>query len=282
MPSIILLAFLAVSLAGGALYLAQGPVSVPQLARAIEERVSTDEAQLTIGVATVDVSRGLPVRIELENAAIEMPGPSPVTLILPRISAPLDLSDAMRGEVVLEEVVLEQPKLQIQPTGTTPGEVPTCRPCRGRRQARPSGACATVGTRHPADRDRVGGGGRLCGQTYRTSGIDAVLRREGQDTLQMETEVAGRMGRWRANLRRSVDPGSGERLLGLDIKDVTLGEFMPLETQMRAGRGLGIPVRIRLDTSLDKDGGFISSRAGLSVSPGWINTGQTVVSFDRF
>ena len=113
-PSIILLAFLAVSLAGGALYLAQGPVSVPQLARAIEERVSTDEAQLTIGVATVDVSRGLPVRIELENAAIEMPGTSPVTLILPRISAPLDLSDAMRGEVVLEEVVLEQPKLQIQ------------------------------------------------------------------------------------------------------------------------------------------------------------------------
>ncbi len=272
-----------VSIAGVAVYLAQGPVSVPQLARVIEEQVSTDEAQLTIGIATVDLSRGLPVRIELENAAIEMPGESPVTLILPRISAPLEVSAALRGEVVLDEVVLEQPKLQIQPTGTTPSDIPDMSALAetGDRLARL--ALAQLSARG-IQRIEVVSGEVVAhaGQTYRTSGIDAVLRREGRDTLQMEADVAGRMGRWRANLRRSIDPGTGERLLGLDIQDVTLGEFMPLETQMRAGRGLGVPVRVRFDTSLDADGAFISSRAGVSVSPGWINTGRTVVSFDRF
>lgn len=280
---LVLFAVAALLVGGLAVYLAQGPVSIPRLARMIEERVSTDEAQLTIGVATVDFSRGLPVRIELENAAIEMPGASPVTLILPRISAPLELSAALRGEVLLDEVVLEQPKLQVQPTGTTPRDIPEMSALAETADRLARLALAQLSARGIQRIEIVSAEVVAhAGQTYRTSGIDAVLRREGRETLQMEADVAGRMGRWRMNLRRRVDPGTGERLLGLDIQDVTLGEFMPLETRMRAGRGLGVPVRVRLDTNLDAGGGFVSSRIGVSVSPGWINTGRTVVSFDRF
>lgn len=268
--------------AGIVAFAMQGPVSVPALARMIEDRVSRDEVRLTIGAATLDVSGGFPARLELENAAVEVAGESPLTLTLPRIVVPLTLSSALAGGADLNEVVLEQPRLDLQPGGAGLDGIPDMADL-GQAADRIARLALTQLSDRGVERIEMRSGEILArsGQTYRVSGIDAEVTREGADTLRVEADVAGRVGRWEATAIRRIDAETGDRRIALDVRDITLGEFLPSETRMRAGRGLGVPARARMDLVLDAEGAFRSNTLGFLVSPGWVNTGKTVVSFDR-
>ncbi|WP_417774205.1 AsmA-like C-terminal domain-containing protein [Stappia sp.] len=262
--------------------LLQGPVSIGYLARAVEARASSDRAHVTVGSATIDLSSGLPARIELANIAIEVEGDVPLSVVVPRISAPVDLLAALSGRFEVSTITLEQPKLSIQRPESDNTDIPAMETLSlaadsAARLALDQLARRAIERIELVSAEVVAEGAA----TYRMRGIDAVLTREGDAELKVDAEVAGRLGRWRVGLRHSVDPGSGARLVRIDVDDVTLGEFMPLESNISTGKGLGVPVDIRLDSTLDKDGAFVSTRLSAVVSPGWINTGRSVVAFDK-
>lgn len=276
---------LVLAMLGGLLVtLYHGPVSLPYLARAIEDRASTGNARLTVGAATIDLSEGLPLRIELENVAMDIGGGRPVSLSVPRISAPVDLSAALLGKLQLEEIVLEQARLKVSTLSesTSPTEIPDMSVLVEAADRTAGAALNQLAERGVARIELLAAEIVAEGEeTYRIRGIDAVLTRSGQDDLNVSAEVAGRLGQWRAEVSRITDPTSRERLMRIDLHDVSLGEFMPLEMAMGAGRGLGVPVRARLDATLDERGSFKETRVGFIVSPGWVNTGRSVVSFDK-
>lgn len=274
---------LLVILAGiGTLIAMQGPLSVGYLARAVEARISSDRTQVTIGAATLDISEGFPARIELLNVSIEAEGDVPVAVVVPRITAPLDLGAALSGRVAVSEVVLEQPRLTVHPIAGGTSEIPDMD-----QLSLAADSFARLALEHLAERtirrielvsaELVSEGEEI----YRMRGIDAELTREGDDLLTMNAEIAGRLGRWRVAARRSIDPDTGARLTRLDIDDVTLGEFLPVAAQISTGKGLGVPVDLRLESELDNAGAFKATRLSMVVSPGWVNTGRTVVAFDR-
>ena len=260
----------------------QGPLSVGYLARAVEARISSDRTQVTIGAATLDFSEGFPARVELLNVTIEAKGDVPVAVVVPRITAPLDVGAALTGRVAVSEVVLEQPRLTVRPIAGGTSEIPDMD-----QLSLAADSFARLALEHLEERtirrielvsaELVSEGA----ETYRMRGIDAELTREGDELLTMRAEIAGRLGRWRVAARRSVDPDTGARLIRLDIDDVTLGEFLPLETTIRTGKGFGVPVDLRLESELDNAGAFKATRLSTVVSPGWVNTGRAVVAFDR-
>lgn len=261
-----------------------GPVSLPYLARAIEDRASTGDARLTVGAATIDLSEGLPLRIELENVAMDIGGGTPVSLSVPRISAPVDLSAALLGKLQLAEIVLDQARLKVSTLSesTSPTEIPDMSVLVEAADRTAGAALHQLAARGVARIELLAAEIVAEGEeTYRIRGIDAVLTRSGQDDLNVSAEVAGRLGQWRAEVSRVTDPTSRERLMRVDLHDVSPGEFMPLEMAMGAGRGLGVPVRARLDATLDERGTFKETRVGFIVSPGWVNTGRSIVSFDK-
>ncbi|WP_417768806.1 AsmA-like C-terminal domain-containing protein [Stappia sp.] len=276
---------LVLAMFGGLLVtLYHGPVSLPYLARAIEDRASTGNARLTVGAATIDLSEGLPLRIELENVAMDIGGGRPVSLSVPRISAPVDLSAALLGKLQLAEIVLDQARLKVSTLSesTSPTEIPDMSVLVEAADRTAGAALHQLAERGVARIELLAAEIVAEGEeTYRIRGIDAVLTRSGQDDLNVSAEVAGRLGQWRAEVSRVTDPTSRERLMRVDLHDVSLGEFMPLEMTMGAGRGLGVPVRARLDATLNERGGFKETRVGFIVSPGWVNTGRSIVSFDK-
>uniref|UniRef100_UPI003BAA1051 YhdP family protein n=1 Tax=Stappia sp. TaxID=1870903 RepID=UPI003BAA1051 len=277
------LAVLLAILAGvGVVIALQGPLSVGYLARAVEARISSDRTQVTIGAATLDFSEGFPARIELLNVTMEAEGDVPIAVVVPRITAPLDVGAALTGHVAVSEVVLEQPRLTVHPVAGGTSEIPDMD-----QLSLAADSFARLALEHLAERtihrielvsaELVSEGE----ETYRMRGIDAELTREGDEILTVRAEIAGRLGRWRVGARRSVDPDTGARLIRLDIDDVTLGEFLPVDTDIRTGKGLGVPVDLRLETELDNAGAFKATRLSTVVSPGWVNTGRTIVAFDR-
>ncbi|MCA1298642.1 AsmA-like C-terminal domain-containing protein [Stappia indica] len=260
----------------------QGPISIGFAARMIEREVSFNGVALTIGAATVDLSEGLPARLELENAAVELEGARPLSLFLPRISAPLDLVSLLTGRISISEIVLEQPRLELE---TEPAETTSVPKMSGIAEAMDQiGILAGQQlSRRGISRIEIVSGEVLAEaeETYRISGIDAELTHDEDLTLRMEAEVAGRLGRWRAQALRRVDPETGQRTITLALRDVTIGEFMPVDAELATGRGLGVPIQPTIEVSLDAAGAFQTTRASLIVTPGWINTGRAIVGFDR-
>ncbi len=272
------------AVAGLAVVLAQGPVSLPLLARSIEDRVSTDDSRLTIGGATLDLSQGLPMRVELEDVALDIGGGTPIALNVPRVSAPVELSSVLLGELKLTEIVLDQARLKVstESESSSPTEIPDMSLLVEAADRTAGVALDQLVARGIARIELLAAEVVAEGEeTYRIRGIDAVLTRDALDNLEVDADIAGRLGQWRAEVSRTTDPTSRERLMRVDLHDVTLGEFMPLDMALGSGRGLGVPVRARLDARLDEKGGFKETRVGVIVSPGWVNTGRTVVSFDK-
>lgn len=287
------LALVAVLLAAGlgaaGLIVLSGPIAVGSLARMLEDRLSGERARLTIGSATLELAGGLRAVVELDNVSIEIldggaegAAAIPVSVTVPRIVAPIDLRAAVGGRLAVADIRLEQPRLTVRPPADEASEIPAMETLSLAADSVARLALDQL-TRRGVERiDLVSAELRVEGSdSYRMRGIDATLTRAAAETLAVDAEVAGRLGRWRIAARRSVDEASGTRLIRVDVDDVTLGEFLPAEADIRTGRGLGVPVDIRVETELDGAGAYRATRLSTVVSPGWVNTGKTIVSFDR-
>lgn len=276
---------LVVSALGGlAVTFGSGPVSMPYLAQMISERVLAPGAKLRVGAVTLDLSEGLPPKAELLDLSIETEAEDGLSLHVPRVSAPLDPLALLRGEVRLSEIRLEHARVSIANAARSDSssEIPDMAVIAEAADRMARLATAQLAQRGIARIELVSAEIVAEGEeTYRMRGIDAELTSADDGTLQADAEIAGRLGQWKAKARRSVDPETGESLMRIDLYDVTLGEFVSVESSVDAGKGLGIPVRARLDVTMGPEGAFDTTRAGVIVSPGWINTGRTVVGFDK-
>lgn len=260
-----------------------GPVSVPYLARMIAERASIPGTKLQVGAVTVDLSEGLPPRVELHDLAIEVDADSDLSLHVPRVSAPLDAGALVTGDLHPAEIRLEHARLRIARAArsASSSEIPDMAVVAEAADRTARLAVAQLARRGIARIELVSAEIVLEGEkTYRMRGIDAELTRAADGTLQVDAEIAGRLGQWKAKASRSTDAETGESLMRVDVYDVSLGEFVPIDASVGAGKGLGIPVRGRLDVTVDAEGNFGTTRAGIIVSPGWINSGRTVIGFD--
>lgn len=282
---LVIVGILAVSALGGlAVTFGSGPVSMPYLAQYLSEGALAPGARLRVGAVTIDLSEGLPPKAELLDLSIEAEADDGLSLQVPRVSAPLDPLALLQGEMRLSEIRLEHARLSIANAArsASSSEIPDMAVIAEAADRMARLATAQLAQRGIARIELVSAEIVAEGEkTYRMRGIDAELTRADDGTLQADAEIAGRLGQWKAKARRSVDPETGESLMRVDLYDVTLGEFVSVESSVDAGKGLGIPVRARLDVAMGADRTFDTTRAGVIVSPGWINTGHTVVGFDK-
>ncbi|MEH0072831.1 hypothetical protein V6L77_25630 [Pannonibacter sp. Pt2-lr] len=111
--------------------------------------------------------------------------------------------------------------------------------------------------------------------------IDASLGRDASGAIYAESTVEGRMGAWQLALRRGTNAETGSRELGLYVKDVSLAELLPLNEQVRSGRGLGLPLELQFGATLDKDGVFGQATLVGRAVDGWFQIGTTTIRYDE-
>ncbi len=221
-----------------------GPVSLPYLARMIAERASMPGTKLQVGAVTVDLSEGLPPRVELHDLSVEVDADSDLSLHVPRVSAPLDAAALLTGDLHPAEIRLEHARLRIARAArsASSSEIPDMAVVAEAADRTARLAVAQLAQRGIGRIELVSAEIVLEGEkTYRMSGIDAELTRAADGTLQVDAEIAGRLGQWKAKASRSTDAETGESLMRVDVYDVSLGEFVPIDASVGAARASAFP-----------------------------------------
>lgn len=256
-----------------------GPIPVSPLARLIEAEAEKVGVPLTIERATIDLTGGGAV-VAIENAVAEPPGERVRSAVLPRLEADVVLRSILAGRLDIRNVRLQQPSLTIA-VDDRPRQIPDMKDLTETIDRIAARAADEMDRRGVESVTITAGEILVEGRTERRfSGIDLTVRPEDAGALTAEAAVSGRVGRWRAAFSRSLDPGTGTPQISFSARDVTIGEFMPVDAELVPGRGLGIPMSSRFDATFDTDGAFANADLSIAVSAGWINTGKTPVSFD--
>lgn len=260
---------------------AQGPISLPRLAGFLEERAASRGYQLAIGEVMVDLSSGNTLEVVLDEVVIDVKGESEALVVVPRLTAPVKVSEALGGRISFQSLTFDRPSLSLK-AGEADEETPDLSLILETVDRLAEMVLAEFERRDLERIEVIDGSVKLeTGSTRSFTGIDAMLTREGETGLSANADIAGRLGRWRANFSRKVNPKTRERELIVATSGITAAEFLPEEAPITPGRGLGVPIYPRFEALLDPEGSFLGARFNARIAGGWINTGKTAVAFDE-
>lgn len=236
---------------------------------------------LSAGNAMVDFSGGQGLVLAFEDISVGEEESDGFNVIVPRLAAPIDISAALKGELKVTSLLLERPSLSVM-AKEPGGEVPDVSMLVEAADRFSELAVREFERRDLATIELIDADIKLVtGATRLFSGVDVTLARGSDQSLSIKAEIPGRLGRWRADATRNVEPQSGERSIVVATSGITAAEFMPEGAVLSPGRGLGVPIYPRFEARLKSDGSFASARFGANIAGGWVKTGRAAISFDE-
>lgn len=266
--------------AGLAVLFASGPVRIPLLGSLLASQGTRGPVQLSVELARIDFTAHDGIEIILEDASVDIGGPAPVNISLPRLVVPLDRDELLAGKLRFSSLLLDRPRVRVALKGG-PAKVPEIGPLMeavDRTSDVVDDQFARRGLRFVKIRN---GSFELAGAFPRSfEGIDAdVVRRENR-VIRANAKVTGNVSTWRLELARSApEDGSGKNI-GVVVNGITLAELLGPDALERQGKGLGLPASAKVETRLDGDGNFVSANVVGRVRNGWFQLGKTIVAFD--
>ncbi len=267
-------------MAAVAVLFSQGPVHVPLLGTLLAMQGTRGPVSLSVDRALVDVTAPNGVEIILEGARADISGPSPVSLNLPRLTAPLNVDALLSGRIHFSALLLEEPHLKVTLAGG-PAEVPEIGPLM-EAVDRISDVVDDQFARRGLEFVRIRQANiELAGAMPRQiNGIDAEIYRNANRQIRAFAKVSGNISNWRMELARSAPEGAAEKNIGLVVNGITLAELLGPNVPVEPGKGLRLPASAKIETTLTGEGKFVSSNAVARVRNGWFQLGKTLVAFD--
>jgi hypothetical protein len=275
------LAALLILLIGGiAVLFAAGPVRVPLLGSLLAYQGSRGPVQLSVGHASLDFTAPDGINILIENVSAEIDGPSPVTISLPKLTAPINRDALLAGKLYFTWLDLEQPKVRIA-LDAGPAKVPEMEPLM-EAVDQISDVIDDQFARRGLHFVRIRDGAvELAGATPRRfSGIEADIFRGSNRTIRAYAKVSGMVSTWRLELARSAPEGARQKNIGVVVNGITLAELLGPDARSVQGKGLGLPASAKIESRLSGDGQFLSANAVARMRNGWFQLGKTIVAFD--
>ncbi len=274
------LAVIVFALAGVAALFASGPVRVPLLGSLLAMQGTRGPVTLSVDRALIDLTAPDGVEVVLEGALAEIAGPSPVSLKLPRLTAPLNVDALLSGKIHFSSLVLDKPRLKVMLKGG-PAKVPEMGPLM-EAVDRISDVVDDQFARRGLEFVQIRGAAiDLTGALPRHfDDIDADIFRNENRQIRAFAKVSGNVSNWRLELARSAPEGGAEKNIGVVVNGITLAELLGPNAPIKPGKGLRLPASAKIEASLTGDGKFISSNAVARVRNGWFQLGKTLVAFD--
>ncbi len=260
---------------------ASGPIHLPMLARFMAEQASIGPAKLTILDASLDFTHEDGIRVVVREAHLRLEGEVQVEVILPRVEAPLDAASLLSGNIHFESLKLDRPKI-ILGVQQSEREVPEMAHLMEAINRVADVVDEEFARRNLAHVEVSNGEVEITGALARSfAGIDASVQRHPDRGIEARARVAGRLGPWELQLVRSVGATEADpQRIAVLLKDVTIGELLSPDSEIKGGRGLGIPVSLRFESRFSSEGTFeIANLVGRS-SNGWFQLGRSTVRFD--
>ncbi|MET1410746.1 AsmA-like C-terminal domain-containing protein [Roseibium sp. HPY-6] len=271
---------LVLAIAGVVALFASGPVPVPFMGSILAAQGTRGPVTLSIERASLDFTAPEGVEVVLEDAVAEIAGPAPVTLSLPKLVVPMDREALLSGKLRFSSLILDSPRIQVTMSGG-PAKIPEVGPLMEAID-RTSDVVDDQFARRGLRLVRVRNGSvNLAGKTPRQfEGIDAYIMRTEDRVIRANAKVTGNVSTWRLELVREAEEDEAQKTIGVVVNGITLAELLGPDALNRQGKGLGLPASAKVETSLDKDGNFLSANAVARVRNGWFQLGKTIVAFD--
>ncbi|MEP3047716.1 MAG: AsmA-like C-terminal domain-containing protein [Roseibium sp.] len=259
---------------------ARGPVTVPLLGNLLSQQGSRGPVSLEIGSASLDFTDPSGIKIVVYHAEIVIEGEAPVTILLPRVEAPLDRSALLSGNVQFSSLHLIKPIVTVAISGG-PAAIPDIGPLMEavdrmsdlvddqfarRAVSAVSVQDATFEITGPAPR------------SFKRIEVD-ISRRKNR-IIEANAKVTGGVSTWDLKLVRSAPEGAGQKKIGVVVNGITLAELLGPDARKITGKGLRLPASAKVETVLTEAGEFVSSNVVARVGNGWFQLGRTLVAFD--
>ncbi|MEJ8474342.1 AsmA-like C-terminal domain-containing protein [Roseibium algae] len=266
-----------------------GPIHLPMFAKFMAEQASTGPAKLSIVDASIDFTHEDGVRVVVRDAHLRLDGDVPVEIILPRVEAPLNGSALLSGSINFQSLLLDRPKV-ILGVPKSDRELPEMSHLMEAIDRVADVVDAEFARRNLSHVNVENGEVEITGVFARSFvGIDASVTRSDGKRIDATARIAGRVGPWEIQMTRSpggegdVSDSSHEaqkRRLAVLIKDITIGELLSPETDLKVGKGLGLPLSVLFESRFESDGSFAFANLVGKMSNGWFQLGRTAVRFD--
>ncbi|WP_417668932.1 AsmA-like C-terminal domain-containing protein [Roseibium sp.] len=280
---VLVAALLAVCLAIGLVYawLMSGPVHLPMLAKFMAEQASDGPAQLSIVDASIDFSHEDGIRVVVREAHLRLEGEVGVEVLLPRVEAPVDGSALLGGRIHFKSLILDRPKIVLG-VRQSERELPEMAALMEAIDAVADLVDEEFGRRNLESVEVTNGEVDITGALARSfKGIDASVRRNSKHQIDARARIAGRVGPWQLQLtRRVATEDRNEKRMALLFRDISIGELLSPDREIRGGKGLGLPISIRFDCRFELNGEFKTASLVAKASNGWFQLGRSSVRYD--
>ncbi|WP_417689560.1 AsmA-like C-terminal domain-containing protein [Roseibium sp.] len=273
--------FLVVCIAVLGVRLMSGPVHLPMFARFMAEQASRGPAKLTIVDASIDFAHKDGIRVVVREAHLRLEGEVAVEVLLPRVEAPLDGMALLAGKIHFESLVLDRPKIVLG-VEQSERELPEMSHLMEAIDKVADVVDLEFSRRNLEKVEVANGEVEVTGALARSfRGIDATVRRRDDTRIDALARVAGRVGPWQLQLTRRIGEGEeDEKRLSLLFREISLGELLDAEQEVRSGKGLGLPLSVRFDTRFENNGAFKVASLVTRASDGWFQLGRSSVRYD--
>ncbi|MCW1404528.1 DUF3971 domain-containing protein [Novosphingobium sp. MW5] len=257
-----------------------GPVRIPFLGSLLAMQGTRGAVELSVERASVDFTARGGVEIILEDAKAQIDGPSPVSVRLPKLVAPINVDALYAGKIHFSSLAFEKPRVKVQLTSKI-ARVPDMEPLM-EAVDRISDVVDDQFARRGLEFVRISDGEfELAGKTPRRfKGIDADVFRRNNRVIRAFAKVSGKVSNWRMELARSAPQGAEHKSIGVVVNGITLAELLDPEAASKHGKGLGLPASAKIEATLNASGQFLSANAVARVRNGWFQLGKTLVAFD--
>ncbi|WP_156510611.1 AsmA-like C-terminal domain-containing protein [Labrenzia sp. OB1] len=268
------------ALAGLTVLFASGPVRIPFLGHLLAMQGTRGPVTLSVARASLDFTAPGGLDVIIEDARADIDGPSPVSIRLPKLTAPIDMDALFSGRIHFSSLDLEQPHVRLALSGG-PAKVPELGPLM-EAVDRISDVVDDQFARRGLKVVRIEDGSfELAGPASRRfKNIDADIFRGSNRVIRVYARISGNISNWRLELARSASENAGFKNIGLVVNGITLAELLGPEAASKHGKGLRLPASAKMEASLDKQGKFVSANAVARVRDGWFQLGKTLVAFD--
>lgn len=266
-----LLALVLLLLAGiGRLFV--GPVESDWVRDAVLSRLQPHLGpgnDLTVGSIAVDVFNKDGLTVVAQQTLLSS-WPSKSSIYAPRISAVLDRSALLQGKVVLHDVSVIEPRLETELSGEQ-SDMPEI----SATSVAAERALAAVGEALKQYRLKkisvVAGELFLSGdRDWKFTDFDIDVEGDANKLI-VKGAFGGAGERRRINLERVKDGQTGAVDVVLSTPEVVAADFLPVDTEARRGRGLGLPLSIKFASRFDAEGAFSEAMLNINVGAGFLS-----------
>ncbi|TYC58740.1 DUF3971 domain-containing protein [Rhodobacterales bacterium] len=241
---------------------------------------SRGPVDLSVARASLDFTSSDGVEVILEDARADIAGASPVSIRLPKLTAPIKLESLFSGQIHFASLNLENPRVRVALAGG-PAKIPEMGPLM-EAVDRISDVIEDQFSRRGLYFVKIRDGNFvLTGRSPRSySGIDADIFRGTNRVIRAYAKVSGNVSTWRLELARSAPAGASEKTIGVVVNGITIAELLNPDSDIKQGKGLRLPASAKVEARLDSEGKFIASNVVARVMDGWFQLGKTLVAFD--